>query len=53
MAVKDKEGRFTYPVRDETGLVRVEASDIEGEKFGLKSDSLDFLQTFEQLLYDK
>lgn len=53
VAVKDNQGRFTYPVRFETGLSRVDSSQILTKKLVLKSDSFDFIQSFNQMLYDK
>ena len=53
VAVRDKQGRFTYPVRHETGLSRVDKLDIYGRKAHLKADSYDFIQDFNEMLYDR
>lgn len=53
VAVKDKDGRFTYPIRQETGLSRVTEDYIWEQKIHLKSDNFDFIGLFNQMLHDK
>ena len=53
VAVKDKEGRFTYPLRQETGFDRVALGILWAEKLHLKSDNFDFLARFDQMINDR
>lgn len=53
VSVRDKDGRFTYPIRQETGLTRVANDYIWQQKMHLKSDNFDFLALFNQMLHDK
>jgi Putative DNA-binding domain len=41
--VHDGKGRYTYPVRRETGIERVSRTEIASPKAHMKSDNLDFL----------
>lgn len=53
VAVMDKNHAYTYPIRVETGLTRVELGYVWREKVHLKSDSFDFVQIFDRMLHDK
>jgi len=53
VSVKDKDGRFTYPIRQETGLARVTDDYIWRQKMHIKSDNFDFISLFNQMLHEK
>lgn len=53
VSVKDKDGRFTYPIRQETGLTRVTDDYIWRQKMHIKSDNFDFISLFNQMLHEK
>ena len=54
VAVRDEQDRFTYPVRHETGLSRVDRLDVIRRKVHLKADSYDFVQDFfNEMLHDR
>jgi hypothetical protein len=48
--VKGEAGRYSYPVRLETGLERVARDEIAIAKLHVKSDNFDFVQELEQFL---
>lgn len=52
VGVSDGEGRFSYPVRRETGIERVSRSDTPVSKMFLKSDNRDFLKELKQFVRD-
>ena len=51
VAVRDKKGRYTYPIRRETGLERVSREVICRDKLHKKSDSYDFIRDLNQFIY--
>ena len=50
VGVSDGEGRFSYPVRRETGIERVARSDTPATKSHRKSDNRDFLVELKQFI---
>jgi hypothetical protein len=52
VGVSDGEGRFSYPVRRETGIGRVARSDTPAIKSHRKSDNRDFLGELKQFTRD-
>lgn len=52
VGVSDGEGRFSYPVRRETGISRVARMDTPAIKSHRKSDSRDFLMKLKQFTRD-
>jgi hypothetical protein len=48
MGVNDGNGRFTYPVRLETGIERMSSLEISGHKLHIKSDNYDFIGELRQ-----
>jgi hypothetical protein len=52
-AAKDKQGRYTYPVRRETGFDRVDARALIFQKMHIKSTNFDFIRDLAQFVYDK
>ena len=50
--VKDKKGRYTYPVRRETGIERASRDDLWREKLHIKSDNYDFIHHINQFIYN-
>lgn len=50
--VSDGNGKFTCPIRRETGIARTSWSDIYGAKMHFKSDSYDFIAQLEQFVRD-
>jgi hypothetical protein len=52
VGASDGEGRYTYPVRRETGIERVSRSDTPVSKLHLKSDNRDFLAELKQFIRD-
>ncbi len=44
--------KFTYPKRQESGLVRVEPHDLWSEKLSIRADNCDFLAELEQFVRD-
>jgi hypothetical protein len=51
VGVTDGEGRYTYPVRRETGIQRVSRGDLASRRH-MKSDKYDFLSDLEQFVRD-
>lgn len=51
--VKTKQGRFSYPIRRETGLERMGHHELAIEKIHIKNDNYDFIQELNQFIYDK
>jgi hypothetical protein len=52
VGASDGEGRYSYPVRRETGIERVERNDTPASKLRLKSDNRDFLAELRQFVRD-
>jgi hypothetical protein len=52
VAVVDWLKRYSYPVRRETGISRVELDEISGQKLHLKNDNLDFMHQLRQFIKD-
>jgi predicted HTH transcriptional regulator len=52
VAVNDGLGRFSYPVRRETGITRVSREDVPIGKLHLKSDNRDFMRELTQFVQD-
>lgn len=52
VGVSDGEGRFSYPVRRETGIDRVARNETPASKLYLKSDNRDFLKELAQFVRD-
>ena len=52
VGVSDGEGRFSYPVRRETGIERVASTDTPAIKSHRKSDNRDFLVELKQFIRD-
>jgi hypothetical protein len=52
VGASDGEGRYSYPVRRETGIERVGRSDVPVSKLHLKSDNRDFLSQLNQFIRD-
>jgi len=52
VAVKDKQGRFSFPVRRATGLDRIDGGELAIKKIHVKSDNYDFMEELEQFVYD-
>lgn len=52
VAVVDWLKRYSYPVRRETGISRVEIDEISGQKLHLKSDNWDFMHQLRQFIKD-
>jgi hypothetical protein len=50
VGVRDGQGRYTYPIRRETGLTRVSSFDVVKEKAHVKNDNRDFLRDLEQFI---
>jgi hypothetical protein len=53
VGVNDGAGRYTYPVRRETGLTRVGRDEILGPRIHVKSDNYDFLRELYQFVHGK
>lgn len=54
LAVKGVDGRsYSYPFREETGLVWKDQNSIHNHKAGLKSDKFDFLGVLQQFVNEK
>jgi hypothetical protein len=53
VSVKDKEGRYTYPVRRETGFDRVDITKLEYQKIHIKDSNFDFINELREFVYDK
>jgi hypothetical protein len=51
VGVRDDAGRYSYPVRRETGLTRVSRREISDAKTHVKSDNCDFLSELDQFVY--
>jgi Putative DNA-binding domain len=51
--VNDGSGRYTYPVRRETGLMRVPRDEVLNPKIHMKSDNHEFLRELYQFLHEK
>jgi hypothetical protein len=52
VAVSDGHGRYTYPVRRETGISRGSIEDVPVRKLHLKSDNRDFMNQLKQFIRD-
>jgi len=52
VGVSDGKGRFSYPVRRETGISRVSREDVPVGKLHLKSDNRDFMRELAQFVRD-
>ena len=52
VAVKDKQGRFSFPVRRATGLDRIDRGELCIKKIHVKSDNHDFMEELEQFVRD-
>jgi hypothetical protein len=52
VGASDGEGRYSYPVRRETGIERVARNDTPASKLHLKSDNRDFLADLKQFIRD-
>lgn len=52
VAVSDGLGRYSYPVRRETGISRVDPDEVPVGKLYLKSDNRDFMDQLKQFLRD-
>lgn len=52
VGVRDSQGRYSYPIRRETGIERVSASNIAARKAGLKSDNHDFIIELEMFVHE-
>jgi hypothetical protein len=52
VAVSDGQGRYSYPVRRETGISRVDPYDVPVRKLHLKSDNRDFMHQLKQFIDD-
>jgi hypothetical protein len=50
VGVRDNEGRYSYPLRNETGIKRVADSDIANPKAGMKADNYDFIVELRQFV---
>jgi|GEM_PF-3956447 len=50
VAVKDKNGHFTYPVRVSTGLERMEPEKIRRAKINIYNDNFDYLKELKTFL---
>ena len=48
VAVRGEDGRYSYPIRRETGLERGDLDKIAAQKLHVKSDNFDFIQELEQ-----
>ncbi len=53
VGVNDGAGRYTYPVRRETGLTRVARDEILNPKIHIKSDKYDFQREIYQFVHEK
>lgn len=53
VAVRDKQGRFSYPIRQTSGLDRVELSEIQNRKRHIDSDNFDFITELDQYVHDR
>jgi predicted HTH transcriptional regulator len=53
VGVRDGAGRYTFPVRRETGLTRVSREEIFNPKMHIKSDSYEFLRELYQFVHEK
>ena len=52
VAVSDGLGRYSYPVRRETGISREDPGDVPVRKLYLKSDNRDFMHQLKQFIKD-
>lgn len=50
--VSDGGGRYSYPVRRETGISRPPRDEVQISKLGLKSDNRDFMHELQQFIHD-
>lgn len=50
VGVRDHQGRYTYPVRRETGTDRVSGNDLAMHRIHMKSDNHDFLRILSQFV---
>ncbi len=53
VAVKDEKGRYSYPIRRETGIERVSRDHIQSAKLHLKGDNFDFVQDLNQFVLEE
>src|SRR5439155_13539473 len=52
VGARDERGRFSFPVRIETGIERLSSKDIELRKANIENDNFDFLNQLEQFVRD-
>lgn len=52
VAVCNGDGKYTYPLRQETGLARVDQKMIQDQKGTIVADNYDFLEIFKQMLLE-
>ena len=52
VGVHDGQGRYTYPVRRETGIDRVSMDELARPKLHMKSDNHDFMRELKQFILD-
>jgi hypothetical protein len=52
VSVRDKQGRFSFPVRRATGLDRIDRGELAIKKIHIKSDNYDFMEELEQFVRD-
>jgi hypothetical protein len=53
VSVKDKDGRYSYPIRRETGFDRVDKTTLAHEKLNVKADNFDFIHDLTVFAYDR
>lgn len=53
VAVVDEQGKFSYPIRQTSGLDRVELSLIQNRKRHIDSDNFDFITELNQYVHDR
>ncbi len=53
VSVKDKDGRYSYPIRRETGFDRVDATKLAHEKINVRASNFDFIRDLNAFVYEK
>jgi predicted HTH transcriptional regulator len=53
ISVKDRAGRFSYPIRMGTGLSRIDHEDLVNLKRNVLNDNYHFIRDLDRLLYDR
>jgi hypothetical protein len=53
VGVRDEQGRYTYPIRRESGLTRVSREEVFEPKMHRKNDNYDFLRELYQFVHEK